>query len=563
MQPRPFAVSATLYGAMISLALAAPLAHAASYTVSSLADSGSGSLRAVVAAASAGDSVTIAATGTLTLTSGEIPITKSLTIAGPGSAVLTISGNGTSRVFKVSATIAGAADAPVTISGVTLANGYAAGSCPAPTTGSGGALAATESLTLTDVVITDSYAARNGGGLAWAMRRNGQTLALGNVRLAGNSAGCANATAGGIGGGLFAGYDATVDSSAQGTVTLATVGLLGNSAQRHGGGVALAGPLAVSVASTRIVGNSAITGYGGGAYVVAPGASTVATPSAGFNASELSNNVAALAGGAIAAANLASTQQANARRSGVTLTNSTVSGNVVRGTAGDGAAVSLAGNVALTLNNCTVAHNEAAANASGAGIVRSLCSVSTEPLATLASTIVAMTSGGANGYADLSDGGLSFANAWSANQSLVRQTAVTLSGSANLTGVDPQLMALGWNGGSTRSHALVATSPALNAGSNPLGLAADQRGGVRVFGGTPDIGAYEATLTAAATGGCSFDLDGDGNLLAATDGLMLARILLGYAGDAVISGAINTLGTRPTWAAVRNHLNTNCGFSLP
>ncbi len=47
------------------------------------------------------------------------------------------------------------------------------------------------------------------------------------------------------------------------------------------------------------------------------------------------------------------------------------------------------------------------------------------------------------------------------------------------------------NGGPTLTHALVPGSPAINAGSNPLGLATDQRGFSRLAGSFPDIGAYE------------------------------------------------------------------------
>jgi hypothetical protein len=40
---------------------------------------------------------------------------------------------------------------------------------------------------------------------------------------------------------------------------------------------------------------------------------------------------------------------------------------------------------------------------------------------------------------------------------------------------------------------LLPGSPAINAGSNPLGLTTDQRGGgfPRVLGGAADMGAYE------------------------------------------------------------------------
>ncbi len=50
------------------------------------------------------------------------------------------------------------------------------------------------------------------------------------------------------------------------------------------------------------------------------------------------------------------------------------------------------------------------------------------------------------------------------------------------------------NGGPTRTHALLPGSPAIDAGSNPLGLTTDQRGTgfPRVLGGTADMGAHES-----------------------------------------------------------------------
>ena len=61
----------------------------------------------------------------------------------------------------------------------------------------------------------------------------------------------------------------------------------------------------------------------------------------------------------------------------------------------------------------------------------------------------------------------------------------------------------------------------------------------------------------------TFDLDGDGKVLATTDGLMLLRISLGLTGAAVTSNAINPAGTRPDWTSVKNYVNTTCGLSLP
>ncbi|OLE50819.1 MAG: hypothetical protein AUG51_26075 [Acidobacteria bacterium 13_1_20CM_3_53_8] len=70
----------------------------------------------------------------------------------------------------------------------------------------------------------------------------------------------------------------------------------------------------------------------------------------------------------------------------------------------------------------------------------------------------------------------------------------------NLTSGNPMLGPLADNGGPTQTHALLAGSPAINAGANAQAvdengqaLATDQRGkfSARITGGTVDIGAYE------------------------------------------------------------------------
>ena len=92
-------------------------------TVTSRADSGDGSLRALIAAAQSGDQI-IFDDGlqgqTITLTSGELVLTKSLDIEGPGAGQLAISGNHASRVFNIS----GAATV-VTVAGLTITDGLA------------------------------------------------------------------------------------------------------------------------------------------------------------------------------------------------------------------------------------------------------------------------------------------------------------------------------------------------------------------------------------------------------------------------------------------------------
>jgi hypothetical protein len=104
-------------------------------TVKSNLDSGTDSLRAALAAAKNNDTIVFAPIldgQTITLTSGELLISKNLTINGPGASQLTISGNNASRVFD----IAKSANS-VTLSGLTISNGNAGGFGTASSYGGG------------------------------------------------------------------------------------------------------------------------------------------------------------------------------------------------------------------------------------------------------------------------------------------------------------------------------------------------------------------------------------------------------------------------------------------
>ena len=85
--------------------------QAATITVTNTNDNGAGSLRQAIADAHDGDTIKFGVTGTITLTTGELLVDKSITISGPGSDNLTVDGNDFGRVFHVSngvtATIAG------------------------------------------------------------------------------------------------------------------------------------------------------------------------------------------------------------------------------------------------------------------------------------------------------------------------------------------------------------------------------------------------------------------------------------------------------------------------
>src|SRR5690606_29126136 len=76
-----------------------------------------------------------------------------------------------------------------------------------------------------------------------------------------------------------------------------------------------------------------------------------------------------------------------------------------------------------------------------------------------------------------------------------------VAGAGDLLDTAPLLGPLASNGGTTQTHALLANSPAIDAGDNAGCAAApvngvDQRGTVRPQGAACDIGAYEAAATA-------------------------------------------------------------------
>jgi hypothetical protein len=163
----------------------------------------------------------------------------------------------------------------------------------------------------------------------------------------------------------------------------------------------------------------------------------------------------------------------------VTLNNSTVSGNVASG--GGGGINNLGGD--LFINSSTISQNM---DIDAAGGIHNEAGGSV----TLENSLLAGNSGGhgkdCNG------------NIGSAGYNLIGDTTnctYTLS-TGDLTDVDPRIWTLQDYGGSTQTHALLFTSPAINSG-NPAGcldaygfpLPTDQRGLTRLL--ECDIGAFE------------------------------------------------------------------------
>src|SRR5206468_543745 len=112
-------VTASTRIAAAILVLAVTPLRAATITVTNTNDSGPGSLRDALANAANGDVIDASSiTGTILLTSGELLVTNSVNILGPGPDMLMVNGNAASRVFHVDS------NTVVSISSLTITNGH-------------------------------------------------------------------------------------------------------------------------------------------------------------------------------------------------------------------------------------------------------------------------------------------------------------------------------------------------------------------------------------------------------------------------------------------------------
>lgn len=252
----------------------------------------------------------------------------------------------------------------------------------------------------------------------------------------------------------------------------------GEAADGRGGGIRSAGELVLS--NVTVSGNHA-SQSGGGIY----SSSSTLT----LRASVVSGNSADSYGGGILSDGV------------LTLADSTVSGN----TAGNGGGIYTSG--ALTLTNSTLSGNESVY--AGGGIYSSSASLSLTN-STLSGNSAA--SGGGGIYNGVGSGSIIISTIIALNvggdiggDPLHAESVDNLIGDAasagglihsklgNIVGSDPRLGSLADNGGPTWTIALLADSPAIDSGSNPLALVSDQRGSgfPRTAGTGTDIGAVE------------------------------------------------------------------------
>ena len=533
-----------------------PAMPTATYQVTNTNASGPGSLYQAIlnTNANAGaDTITFAANvnGTIVLTGSLPAIAEALTINGPSANVLAVSGANAYGVFLINASTA------VTITGLTIRDGNAAvggginsagtlvlnntnivsntadygggvfqsGSGRVDISNSliefnhcsqqGGGLYINGDVGLTDTLVLDNIASRDGGGLTdWA----GRTDLIGGM-FAGNSAG---GNGGGVnannslsingtqfisntaanGGGLLQwnpGYTVTVTNArfernhsgdnggglyVSGNTALTNTQVLSSTAGNNGGGVYVnAGSATLS--GVQIFSNTASGGGEGGGVYVSAGSPLIVTDST------VSGNTGFNGGGIV---NEGST---------LTLTNSTLSGNQATSSGYGGGAIAQWGgsSSATIINNSTIVSNTAAA-ASHSGIYLRAGKLN------IGNSIVAHNGVTNNVQVDIGTFN-------SLGYNLTNTSAGTpFTATTDLTNTDPLLGPLQNNGGSSWTHALLSGSPAIDQipfGTNGCGtsITTDQRGQPRPIptGGKCDIGAYEVQLACRAQIGTGATFD--------------------------------------------------------
>jgi len=409
----------------------APTRPALTWTVSNCNDSGAGSLRDVVDHfAVDGDTIDMT-----TLTCGTITLTTGAILTFANN--LTIEGPGTTDLFidgnSASRALVHLGNGVLTVKNLSIWHGYAR------STGTddavGGGIASIGTVSLENVSVKYCQVAAAGTGFARGGGVYATDVAASRSMIKYNDARTSDGFA--IGGGVFARRTATFDYS-----TISGNQAFANVAFKSAAGGALAyygGVLRQSTVSGNEAGGAGGVAFVGGQSVIAQ--STIS----GNSATESSIG---------AGAHVASPFN-------VVVENSTITGNLER-------------------NHTNTRY--------GAGL-----HLGNDTHATIVSSIV---SGNRldDGTALLwfSDVGGGTGSSIGGDHDLMTYSQLTAPVDTLWT-IDPGLGRLADHGGPTMTHALLPTSPAINAGNNVTGVPVDQRGAgfVRVIGANIDIGAFE------------------------------------------------------------------------
>jgi hypothetical protein len=454
---------------VLLVALAATLlgtarAQANMLTVTSNADSGSGTLRHELGLALPGDTVLVPSSFTITLSS-PLPVTQAaksggVTVAHSGSGKPTISGNNARSIFSMGA------DTALTLNGLILTGGYS------PLGGGAIVTRAGSTLTIENSILTKNVSSSVGnyapGGGAIYMGASA-TLNIINSALTDNSA---------------SGEGGAVRMLAPDTVHV-TGSTFANNASGHGrgdqsgGAIQLNTPSTLTVTESTFSGNTA-TGDGGAIKLNGPERLTV-------TGSTFNGNTASGGGGAL--------QLNGGDGAAVALTNSTFTGNSATRTRGG--AIQFNSPMKAQLLNLTI-------NGNSAGRVGGGINLNFNPSngVTVKNSIISANAAptGTNCYFAAHE-----LRSLGHNLELGSSCGFTAVGDKN---AHPTLGALASNGGPTQTEALQPGSVAIDAVPKAAcPTTTDQRGFPRPDHGESvcDIGAYEFqdpahTLTVSLAG---------------------------------------------------------------
>ena len=238
---------------------------------------------------------------------------------------------------------------------------------------------------------------------------------------------------------------------------------------------------ALTLINSIVEGNSAPYGDGGGI--------DVDSQSTGVLQDDLiTQNTAVGAGGGV------HVEAASVTGGSLQMTDTTISGNTTSGSANGGG---------LDNQGSTTAQNVTFAGNSSGGSGGAIMNESTGTLSLDSTTIAGNLSGGTGAGIDnagtaanlavqntiVADGCVGTLTSHGHNLDSGKTCGFTQTG--DVAGVNPRLAQLAQNGGPVPTVALLAGSPAINAGNNAACPATDARGIARPQGGVCDIGAYE------------------------------------------------------------------------
>lgn len=492
--------------------------NAAVLTVTSLADSGPGSLRDLAAASAPGDTIDFGVNGTILLSS-SINISHALYVLGPGPALLVVDANHVDRAFTT-------VGDPVWLAGMTITNGFIAGADGPDATSPG----------------------QNGGpgtdAIGGGILDNSPTLYVSNCWVTGNT--------------VQGGHGGSGGNNPAGAVF--TPGTGGQGGQGLGGALYATG--AVFVVECTFSGNRAVGGVGG---------------AGGTNENPAVNESGGTGGTGGNAQGAAVDEVDTGTRS---FANATFSANRVGGGAGGRGGDSLDGGggqggnggasggggiatLIASFSSDTIVSNSAlggvggpagsgtsagATGSPGGGTAGGVVGYIIACQSKIDNSIVAdnfATGSYPNFYIQWVDDGYNYFGT-------PDQLICFVNGPGSQTGtinnpLHPQLGPLAQNGGGLPTHAVLLTSPVLDAGNSfgsTFGVTTDERNAPRP---------YDVSFVPNAAGGDGSDIGafelGAGGLGAAQDTNGLTVSWPAYYGDAVLQSTTNLSGSN-TWTEV-------------